>query len=483
MRRLIFILWLSSAAGGLAHVPVKSDSFPRLQIAIGALGRITNETRVPLLATNAPQTLTASFGYNGDNQFGGNYAPALHTLDGEQRLVPEGEGGLVACAWDARGRLVAAVHGNDLFTCGYDPAGRRHWTALNGQTNRWVYGPDGRVLMRVRPDGGTNLYVHGLGLLYEVELSTGAAKHYHYDQRGSTVALTDENGKLTDRVEYSVWGKRMFRSGKTETPFLWHGRFGVQTDPTGLIKMGMRWYTPVLGRFLSEDPAGIEGGVNLYAFAGGDPVNFIDPSGFGPRSVAVSWLEDAAGGFLVDGAWGTVSGIWYAATHPGETASGLWYAGTHLDETVEAIWAGAREFSNRVGSGDPRAIGLGTFEVVAALVPVSKVSKLRYAAKTIDPAAVRFSQSSISRNFSAGGSVDDLAAGLRSGTVKAGDVPAIRLVEKDGNLFSLDNRRLEAFRRAETPIPYRMATPEEAAAEAWKFTTKNNGTSIRVRGE
>lgn len=101
----------------------------------------------------------------------------------------------------------------------------------------------------------------------------------------------------------------------------------------------------------------------------------------------------------------------------------------------------------------------------------------------IDPATVRFSQSIISRNFSAGGSVDDLAAGLRSGTVKPADVPAIRLVERDGSLFTLDNRRLEAFRRAEVPIPYRMATPEEAAAEAWKFTTRNNGTSIRVRGE
>ena len=105
------------------------------------------------------------------------------------------------------------------------------------------------------------------------------------------------------------------------------------------------------------------------------------------------------------------------------------------------------------------------------------------AAKTIDPATVRFSQSSISRNFSAGGSVDDLATSLRSRATKPGDVPSIRLVERDGQLFTLDNRRLEAFRRAEVPIPYRMATPEEAAAEAWKFTTRNSGTSIRVRGE
>jgi len=39
------------------------------------------------------------------------------------------------------------------------------------------------------------------------------------------------------------------------------------------------------------------------------------------------------------------------------------------------------------------------------------------------------------------------------------------------------------FRRAGIEIPYRMATPEAAAAEAWKFTTRNGGASIRVRGE
>ena len=104
------------------------------------------------------------------------------------------------------------------------------------------------------------------------------------------------------------------------------------------------------------------------------------------------------------------------------------------------------------------------------------------AGSLISPSAVRFSQSSVSRSFSAGGTIDDLAAGLRSGTIDPSDVPAIRLVEKEGQLFTLDNRRLEAFRQAGVDIPYRMATEEEAAREAWKFTTTNGGTSIRIRG-
>lgn len=100
----------------------------------------------------------------------------------------------------------------------------------------------------------------------------------------------------------------------------------------------------------------------------------------------------------------------------------------------------------------------------------------------IDPATVRFSQSSVSPSFSSGGSIENLAAGLRSGDIPPGEVPPIRLVERDGNLFTLDNRRLVAFQQAGVSVPYRMATAAEENAEKWKFTTTNAGTSIRIRG-
>jgi hypothetical protein len=100
---------------------------------------------------------------------------------------------------------------------------------------------------------------------------------------------------------------------------------------------------------------------------------------------------------------------------------------------------------------------------------------------TVDPNGVRFSQSSIKATFWDGGTIDQLAEGLRSGSIKPEDVAPIRLFEREEKLFTLDNRRLEAFRRASVPVPYRMATPEEVQEEAWKFTTRNQGVSIRVR--
>ena len=96
--------------------------------------------------------------------------------------------------------------------------------------------------------------------------------------------------------------------------------------------------------------------------------------------------------------------------------------------------------------------------------------------------SIRFSQNSIQATFKDGTSIEEMAAALRSGQINPNDMPPIRLVERDGKLFTLDNRRLEAFRRAEVEVSTRMATPQEIAEEGWKFTTKNDGESIRIRG-
>jgi hypothetical protein len=100
----------------------------------------------------------------------------------------------------------------------------------------------------------------------------------------------------------------------------------------------------------------------------------------------------------------------------------------------------------------------------------------------LNPQRIRFSQASIKATFRDGTSLDDLAEELQSGRLHPHDVPVIRIFERDGKLFTLDNRRLEAFRRAGVDVPVRMATPQEMAEESWKLTTHNDGVSIRIRG-
>jgi len=63
---------------------------------------------------------------------------------------------------------------------------------------------------------------------------------------------------------------------------------------TGLYYYRARYYDPSLGRFLSEDPIGLAGGINLYAYVGGNPVNWVDPTGlwFGADDVITGPVDE-----------------------------------------------------------------------------------------------------------------------------------------------------------------------------------------------
>jgi hypothetical protein len=149
-----------------------------------------------------------------------------------------------------------------------------------------------------------------------------------------------------------------------------------------------------------------------------------------------------------------------------------------------ARFSGESGYAHNYFTGDvisnPVAVRTWSFINVATLLLPTKASSGSLTAE-INPSLVRFSQDSVRNTFKAGGTIEELAIGLRSGTIKAGDIPTVRLVGKNGELYTLDNRRLLAFQQAGIKMPYRMATPAEAAKDAFKFTTKNDGTSIVIR--
>ena len=154
------------------------------------------------------------------------------------------------------------------------------------------------------------------------------AATYHFDSRGSTVALTDDNGNITDRIEYSIYGLITCRAGQTDTPFLFNGRYGVMTDPNGLIYMRARYHNPYLCRFLDADPAGFSGGLNLYAYANGNPVSYVDPSGLGAvGGVLPNWLTPPSAGVDMSQVYAWLGGggsLPYSVSFPfGDVASVL----------------------------------------------------------------------------------------------------------------------------------------------------------------
>jgi RHS repeat-associated protein len=97
----------------------------------------------------------------------------------------------------------------------------------------------------------------------------------------SVRALLDEDGDEVATFEHDEYGNGIASSGTVSSPKTYVGGLGVHDDTadTRLLYMRRRHYDPRLGIFLSRDPIGFAGDLNLYRYAGSSPVTMVDPSG------------------------------------------------------------------------------------------------------------------------------------------------------------------------------------------------------------
>jgi len=264
-----------------------------------AAGQVTEKFSAPAGPPgSSPPAFAAT--YDDDNRLAAvNGQAVVHDADGNMTHGPvgTGSGGLQppfqTLTYNARNQLTAAAG----LSYTYDAEGRRRTMTQGGAVTRYTIDPAGtlsRLLIKHAPGGAKTYYVYGLGLLYEVN-AADAAITYHYDQSGSTILRTDDTGHDLGRAAYSPYGLLTWKTGNMDTPLLYNGRFGVLTDPSGLLHMRARYYSPYLMRFLNPDPIGFSGGSNWFAYAGGNPVSLSDPLGL---------FEDRMeynGGFFHDG--------------------------------------------------------------------------------------------------------------------------------------------------------------------------------------
>ena len=110
----------------------------------------------------------------------------------------------------------------------------------------------------------------------------GACAEYeiHWNTLKKILTHTDSAQATTDEYTYSAYGKTLTQTGTTENPFTYKGQIGYYQDEDGLQLLRNRRYSPGQGRFISEDPIGLESGEsNFYRYVENDPVNTVDPSG------------------------------------------------------------------------------------------------------------------------------------------------------------------------------------------------------------
>ncbi len=253
---------------------------------LDAVGNHSRVDQVEQLQTT-PVVGQFSYTYDNDNRMVTSEGQA-QGFDANGNMISISSTNLLS--YDFENRLTQTIFAGTMNSYQYDGTGNRMAANRAGVVTRYVLdrnSPLTQVLAET--DSGGNIvayYIYGLGLISRIDFS-GNARYYHSDSRGSTVALTDATGQLTDAYAYDPFGIPRFASGNTDNRFRYLGRHGVVDEENGLNYIRARYYSARRGRFITKDPTTGTGGdsqsLNRYVYALNNPVRLVDISGLSAR--------------------------------------------------------------------------------------------------------------------------------------------------------------------------------------------------------
>lgn len=221
--------------------------------------------------------------YNANNQLLSRQGVS-YTYDDNGNLIRKTQGGVRRdYFYDPENRLVRVEDqdGAVIGRYGYDPFDRRLYKEVGGVRTYYFHSDQGMVAEVDSTGASVRTYGYhpqsrsGTRPLF-LKTSAGYA-YYHLDHLGTPVALTTSDGRIVWSADYDAFGKAVVRVSEATSHLRLPGQYW--DDETGLHYNDRRYYDPETGRYLTEDPIGIQGGLNRYLYAEADPVNFSDPTG------------------------------------------------------------------------------------------------------------------------------------------------------------------------------------------------------------
>ena len=220
-------------------------------------------------------------------------------------------------SYDAKGNVTSydgktyAYDAENFMTSGngatieYDAAGRLFQTIPSGQSvgRKMLYAGDRMIAIYDESGNLAHRWMGGAGVdeMLARRPAAGTARRFFVtDERGSVVAVTDDSGNVVKINTYDSFGRQGANNGGGR--FRYTGQ--MWSNNVGMHYYKARWYNHELGRFMQADPIRYGDGMNMYAYVGGDPVNYTDPSGL-VRGRSCIQRPD---GSLSCGGWRTLGG-------------------------------------------------------------------------------------------------------------------------------------------------------------------------------
>ena len=269
---------------------------------------------------------TIDYASNNMNQYS-QASNVMYNYDNDGNLISKTAGGDTwQYTYNDDNKLVSVSGPEGVTEYQYDGLGNLTAVTENGTTKYYLIDPTGygNVVGEYDETGALlTRYTYGMGLISKDDY------FYTFDGNGNTAELTDGLSEKVNSYVYAPFGEVLYSSEIVGNEFQFVGQFGIRQAGNDLLYMRNRFYSPSTGRFISEDPIGLAGGINLYAYIANDPVNFIDPEGL------ISGV-DAAGVVLTVGTkWAERAG---KLTPVGAGAVGL--AAIVVGEAFSAVPAG-----------------------------------------------------------------------------------------------------------------------------------------------
>jgi RHS repeat-associated protein len=183
-------------------------------------------------------------------------------------------------SWDYENRLTSVTlpDSGGTVTFKYDPLGRRIYKQSPSATSIFVYDGD-NLIETVNSTGAVVARYTQTQDIDEplAELRSGSTSYYEADGLGSVTSLTGSGGAVASSYTFDSFGNVTNSSGTLSNPFRYAAReFDGETN---LYYYRARYYDSQTGKFLQEDPSGLAGGINSYAYTMNSPTDWTDPTG------------------------------------------------------------------------------------------------------------------------------------------------------------------------------------------------------------